>query len=255
MSWSGSSSRATSTSTSNRSREQTFEDLDHVQVEQFLSDADGQVRVSLRDALVAIKCLDRLGTPTVAGVLFFARDPGRWLPDARISAVRFRGTEASQEFVDRKEAGGPLTTQIDVALGFLERHVPSPSRVEGWERVDKGIPTEVLREALLNAVAHRDYRAASQVRVFVFADRVELHNPGGLLNRLTIESIREGISQRRNPVVASLLARAGRRLEGLGLGVRTMIRLMRERGLPEPEFKVEGGHFRVVLRMQQGTEA
>jgi len=116
--------------------------------------------------------------------------------------------------------------------------------------VEEGIPEKVLREAVLNAVAHRDYRAASQVRIFVFDDRVEFVNPGELLNQLTLEGIQlGGISQRRNPVVAALLARARRR-ESLGMGVLEMIRLMRERKLPPPEFSVAAGHFKVVLRLR-----
>ena len=81
------------------------------------------------------------------------------------------------------------------------------------------MPPLVLREAVMNAVCHRDFRAASQVRIFVFDDRIEIVNPGQLLNHLTLDSIRiGGISQRRNPVIASLLARAGGR-ENIGLGV------------------------------------
>ncbi|MET0405495.1 MAG: ATP-binding protein, partial [Cystobacter sp.] len=122
--------------------------------------------------------------------------------------------------------------------------------VEGLERVEEGIPEKVLREAVLNAMAHRDYRAASQVRIFVFDDRVEIVNPGELLNQLTMDGIRlGGISQRRNPVLAGLLARARRR-ENMGMGVPEMMRLMRERKLPPPEFSLEAGHFRVVLRLE-----
>ena len=86
--------------------------------------------------------------------------------------------------------------------------------------------------------------------VFVFDDRVEFVNPGVLLNRLTLDSIQiGGISQRRNPVIASLMGRFKRR-ELYGLGIPQMIRLMHERGLPAPDFSLEGGHFRVVLRQR-----
>lgn len=200
--------------------------------------------------LNALRCIDAQQTPTVSGVLMLGRDPQRWLVDARISAVRFPGATTSLEFKDRKEISGRLPEQVEGALTFLEQHLSSPSRVEGFERVELGIPREVLREAVLNAVAHRDYRAASQIRIFVFDDRVELINPGALLNFLTLDSIRiGGVSQRRNPVLASLLARRVRR-ENLGIGFPEMIRMMRERGLPEPELSLEGGHFRLVLRMK-----
>ncbi len=194
--------------------------------------------------LRSLRCLDDDGEPTVAGILLFGRDPQRWIPDARISAVRFGGTAVSSEFADRKEIGGSLLAQLDHASMFL----PAPEGLSGLERVERGIPEIVLREAIVNALAHRDYRAASQIRLFVFADRVEIINPGLLLNHLTLDSVRlGGISVRRNPVLASLLSRA-RRSESLGIGVPEMIARMRERGLPAPEITIEGGHFRVVLR-------
>jgi ATP-dependent DNA helicase RecG len=228
------------------------DDLDFAAVEEFLRNAYGrpwdpeEAWVYLQRAL---GCVDDEDVPTVAGVLVLGRQPERWLPEARVSAVRFPGTEASGEFVDRQEIGGRLTDQFTGAVAFLSKHLLNPSRIEGWARTEHGIHPDVLREAVLNALAHRDYRMASQTRVFLFDDRVEISNPGDLLNRLTIESIKAGIGQRRNPRVAALLAVAhSERRENLGLGIRLMVRLMRERGLPEPVFTVDAGHFRVVLK-------
>lgn len=230
-------------------------DLDEAAIDTFLRSlydpgAPGRRAHYLR----ALKCLDASGTPTVAGLLLFGREPERWFPDARISAVRFPGDRFSSELADRKEIGGTLLAQLDAALLFFQRAAPAPARIEGWERVEKGIPERALREAIVNAVTHRDYRAASQIRIFVFQDRVEIVNPGLLLNQLTLDSIRlGGISQRRNPVLASILARARRR-ESVGMGVPEMIDLMTEQGLPEPEFDLQGGHFRVVLRSAAAEE-
>lgn len=205
--------------------------------------------------LRALKCIDAGETPTVAGLLLFGREPERWFVDARISAVCFAGTRVSTEFVDRQEIAGHLLKQIENAAAFLERYAPAPAQIQRWERVERGVPPSVLREALLNAVAHRDYRAASQIRILVFQDRVEIINPGVLLNHLTLDSIQVGgISQRRNPVLASVLARA-RRAENLGMGIPEMIAQMRARGLPPPEFDLQGGHFRVVLRVAPPLEA
>jgi ATP-dependent DNA helicase RecG len=227
-------------------------DLDFSAVQAFLSASGDQPPPDreLPRYLHALKCQDEENHPTVSGIVFFGKDPGRWLSDAHISAVRFNGTLMSGDFLDRKEITGRFPDQMDAAIAFLERHVAAPARIAGFERVDKAIPAAVLREALDNAMIHRDYRASSQVRLLVFDDRVEMINPGDLLNRLTLDSIRlGGISQRRNPVLCSLVGRMGRR-ELYGLGVPQMIRLMGERGLPEPEFALDGGHFRVVLRGQ-----
>lgn len=236
----------------------TDAEIDVERVADFVAEVYGRTyeAVEATRYLRALGCLDESDTPTVAGVLFFGRDPQRWFADATVSAVRFPGTETTTEFLDRQELSGPLAGQLAGAASFLSKHLSSASRVEGWERKDLvrtphpgAIPIEVQREAVLNALAHRDYRMASQTRLFIYDDRIEIINPGELLNRLTVDSIRFGISQRRNPRIAALLARAHTaRREHLGLGVPEMFRLMRERRLPEPEFAVGGGHFRVVIR-------
>jgi len=204
--------------------------------------------------LRALKCLEN-DQPTVTGVLFFGRDPQRFFPDARITAIRFPGPGLSGTMEDRKEITGTIFRQIEAAQRFLGDHVPSPASISGWERKEHGIPVPVLREALHNALAHRDYNAASQMRVFVHPGRVEIINPGILLNRLTIDSIKlGGITQRRNPAISALIARnAG--VESAGLGVPRMFEQMRAAGLPEPEIDLSGGHFRIVLRWEtpQGT--
>lgn len=235
-------------------RDCTRAELRDEAVEEFVTASYDPVEVAdqARDALLrALKCLDSDGTPTVTGVLFFGKDPQRFLPDARISALRFHGTEPGDEARDAREIGGRLPDQIERAMEFLDRHLLRPWRIEGLTRVDGGIPERVLREALVNAVVHRDYGMTAQVRLFVFDDRIEITNPGGLLNRMTPQSIRMGLSQRRNPAVSSLLAKIRRR-EAVGAGILTMFRLMRERGLPEPEIQVEGGHF--LLRLSFGGQ-
>lgn len=227
-----------------------LEDLDTGAVRAFLGSIydEPDLETNWTHLLSALQCLDRNGTPTVTGVLLFGREPQRWFRDAHISAVLFRGTEMTSEFADRKEIKGRLLEQLEDAVTFLKKNVRAPSHVEGLERVEEGLPEKVLREAVLNAVAHRDYRAASQVRIYVFDDRVEIVNPGELLNQLTLDGIRVGgISQRRNPVLAGLLARARR--EHMGMGVPEMIRLMKARKLPPPEYIVSAGHIRVVFRL------
>jgi len=226
----------------------TREDLDDAAIAHFLKRV--YPTEAVRDAstyLRALKCLDG-DQPTITGILFFGRDPQRFFPDARVSAVRFPGERYASSMDDRKDFGGSIFQQIESAERFLADHVPSPSRVEGWKRVETGVPVPVLREALHNALAHRDYNAASQTRLFVFSDRVEVVNPGILLNRLTPESIQlGGISQRRNPTIAALIVRALGR-ENLGMGVPRMFEEMRDAGLPDPEIDLAGGHFKLVLR-------
>ena len=227
----------------------TLEDLDTQVARAFLAGIyqEPDLETKWVRLLTELHCVDRAETPTVTGILLFGREPQRWFQDARVSAVLFPGRVMTSDLTDRQELEGRLLDQIDAAVGFLKRNVRVPSRVDGIERRDEGIPEEVFREAVLNAVSHRDYRAASQVRIFVFDDRVEIINPGELLNQLTIDGIRVGgISQRRNPALAGLLARARRR-ENLGMGVPALIEALKARGLPSPEITVGNGHFKLVL--------
>lgn len=232
----------------------TREDLDEAEIEHFVKRTYPQ---EVRDRVAylrALKCLDG-DAPTLTGILFFGREPQRFFPDARITAIQFPGGKTSLQMKDKKEISGSIFRQIEGAQQFLSDHVPSPSTVQGWARKEQGIPVQVLREALHNALAHRDYNAASQTRIFVFDDRVEIINPGILLNRLTPDSIMlGGISQRRNPAIAALIARTAGR-ENAGLGVPEMFEMMRSAGLPKPEIDISGGHFRIVLHWVAPAEA
>ncbi|WP_120627655.1 ATP-binding protein [Corallococcus sicarius] len=233
----------------------TVEDLDTEAVRAFFTTASPRQvpEQNIVPHLTALKCLERTGVPTVAGILMFGREPTRWLLDARISAVRVQGTTVSSKFLDRKEMEGRLLDQIDQASAFIQRNIAAPSHVQGMVRVEDGLPVEVIREAVLNAVTHRDYRPASQIRISIFDDRVEITNPGDLLNHLTLENIRQGgISQKRNPILASLLAKAQRR-ENLGFGVPDMVQALREKGFKEPTIEIMAGHFKLVLWTTRAT--
>jgi ATP-dependent DNA helicase RecG len=232
----------------------TPEDLDRDAVREFIASAYRMrpAEDNLTQYLLALKCIDRKGVPTVSGLLFFGREPTRWLLDARVSAVRISGTQISRNFLDRQEFEGRLLEQLEQASAFILRNIPAPSHVEGLVRVEEGLPREVVREAMVNALVHRDYRVASQIRVSVFDDRVEITNPGELLNQLNLDNIRQGgISQRRNPVLASLSEKA-RRSENLGFGIPEMIRALHELGFKEPSIELVGAHFRLTLWLGRG---
>jgi ATP-dependent DNA helicase RecG len=167
--------------------------------------------------------------------------------------VRIQGTEVSRTFLDKQEFEGRIPDQLDAAGTFIQRNVAAPSHIEGLLRVEGGLPLDVVREAITNAVLHRDYRPASQTRILIFDDRLEVINPGDLLNQLTLENIREGgISQKRNPVLASVLNKA-RRSESLGFGIPDMVRRMKELGFREPSIELAGGHFKLTLWTTRST--
>ena len=144
---------------------------------------------------------------TVAGVLLCTRNPEQWLPNACIMATRYRGKDRASGQIDAQEITGPLNRQIADAAAFALRnmHVAArkePARVDLPQYSDKA-----LFEALVNAVAHRDYSVrASKIRLSMFEDRLEIQSPGSLPNNLTVESMATRQAT-RNEVLTSVLGR------------------------------------------------
>jgi len=229
----------------------TRADLDPVLVAELAAHLPSRGKVPEETLLRAFRAIADDGAPTLAGILMLCAEPQLFLVDAYVTAVRFRGNVMSRDLVDRKELRGTVVHQLESAIAFLELHTPaSSSSASGTRRVERRVPSDVWREVVANALAHRDYSVPAQVRVFVFDDRVEVINPGGLLNHMTIDSVRlGGVTQRRNPYLANMLQRLGYR-EGLGIGVVQMIRELTDAGYPEPEFEVRSGEMRVTVRLE-----
>jgi ATP-dependent DNA helicase RecG len=220
-------------------------DLDLAYLVEQRPELKGLAHDALLRSLAAIKVMADATHPSLGGLLCFGADPQRARPYARITAIRQRGVAITEEFLDRQELAGVVARQISGAQAFVRRHVP-PLPSSGAQPL-YAFPYQAVDECLVNAVAHRDYLAAAQVRLFVYDDRVEVISPGQLLNSVTIEAMRQGYHLVRNPVVFNHLARL-RLATDAGRGVPSMIELMRASGLPEPEISVVGHELRVVLR-------
>ena len=188
--------------------------------------------------------------PTVGGVLLFSTQPTDHFPDAKIRCARFRGITID-EFIDEKEVIGTLDQQIDQAFQFYKTHTARGSKVKELYREERdAYPTEAVREALVNAVCHRDYTInGAEVRLAIFDDRIEISNPGTLPVGITLESIGTGISRVRNPVVARIFRDLGL-IEQWGRGITKIRERMRDWELPEPEFRELGRNFKVILRLK-----
>ena len=151
--------------------------------------------------------------PTVAGVLMASDDPRRWLPNAYVQAVAYRGNDIRVDpaidayQLDALDAVGPLDRQVVDACRFVARNMKTAA-VKNLGRTDKPqYDLEAIFEAIVNAVAHRDYSVhGSKVRLRMFDNRLEIYSPGGIPNSLTVESLRYRQSA-RNEAVCSLLAK------------------------------------------------
>jgi len=188
--------------------------------------------------------------PTNAGLLFFGANPQRSLPHSEVVCILFRNELGVGGYLDRKIVTGPLQTLVDETELFLQKSMTIGARIEGWKRIDlPEYPLEALREAVVNAVVHRDYsRDGESIRVFFYPNRIEIHSPGLLLPGITVEMMARGetISKLRNPLLAGLLRDVPGYMERVGSGIRFMLHQMRQMGLPDPQFK-EASEFVVTF--------
>lgn len=188
--------------------------------------------------------------PTNAAILLFGRDPQRFLPSSEVRCMHFHGTEIQRPVPFYRIFNGTLFGQVDMAVDFvmskLNRSVGT--RAESSQApVRYEIPPDVIREAIVNAIAHRDYTSAGAVQVSVFADRVEVWNPGTLTPPLTPESLRRPHgSIARNPRICEALFLT-RYIEKYGTGTLMMIRESLAHALPEPDFVQRGGEFTITV--------
>ena len=173
---------------------------------------------------------------TVGGLLLFGKQPQRRLPQASIMFAVVRGVGIADEILDKKEVTGTLDELIEKTQALVRLFLPEPLLIENMRRAETAaIPSEVIREALVNAVAHRDYSLWNRkTQVVVFSDRVEIVSPGRLPNTLTLEKIRFGNSAPRNHLIVKVLDNL-RYIDGLGRGIPSIIRLMGDRARWEEE--------------------
>ena len=196
---------------------------------------------------------------TVAGVLLCTRNPERWFPNACVTAVRYRGTDRASGQIDAQELSGPLNRQIADAAAFAIRNMRVAARKQP-ERVDlPQYSDKALFEALVNAVAHRDYSmSGSKIRLSMFEDRLEIQSPGSLPNNLTVESMAMRQAT-RNEALTSVLGRMpvggvrgseDRRyfMERRGDGVPIIRRETRELTGKLPEYcLIDGSEVRLII--------
>lgn len=215
--------------------------------------ADFTIELTDEELLRNLGCLVAVNGdlhPTQAGVLLFAEEPQRFLPQSEVTVVRFKGTDVV-EYLDRKDLHGPLPDLVTDAEAFIYRHIRVGRRVIGFEGVDFWeYPKEAIREAVVNAVIHRDYSLPGQrIRIFIFDDRIEVYSPGLVPPGVTLEELRQLKSRSvlRNPVIVSVFRDLGGFIEKLGTGIRRMAAAMEVHHLPKPQFDELSGEFLVTL--------
>jgi ATP-dependent DNA helicase RecG len=192
------------------------------------------------------------GQPTVAGLLLFGQRPQAFLPQAGLVFVRFQGTEPRGRdglpvYTRREHVEEPLPHLIEAAWDIIREEMRVEAVVHGLVREERPeYPFSAVREALVNAVCHRDYRLTGRrIEVRMFDDRLEVFSPGGLPGYITLDNLVEEHFSRNPRIVAGLFQWGF--IEELGLGIDRMIEAMLEAGQPAPTFKATPYSFTVTL--------
>lgn len=232
-----------------------YDDLDEEEVNDFLIKRAFKLSVDvpstpIKDVLMNIlKVLKKVNgdlKPTNAALLFFSRNPTEYLPQSVIKIARYNGTTRI-ETIDSKEITGPIYKMINEIEIFFKRNTRLASKIVGFNRIEiPEYPFEAIREALINAIAHRDYnRRGANIMFSIFDDRVEIRSPGGLLPGLNINSL-EGQHEARNKTICNIFHET-KDMERFGTGVEKMKNLMLKHDLKEPEFSEKGDSFVVTF--------
>ena len=233
----------------------TLNDLPQDKIQTFLEVARRErnyplpVKTTREKALTHLNLLDN-GSPTHAAVLLFGKAPQRFLPTSEVKCMHFHGTTVRKPIPSYQIYKGTAFELVDQAADFvlskINRHIGTRAQsVQAPATYE--IPKEAVTEAIVNAVAHRDYTSNASVQVMLFADRLEVWNPGELPPSLTPERLREPhASIPHNPLIAEPLYLA-RYIEKAGSGTLDMIDRCDEAGLPSPDFEERAGQFVTTL--------
>jgi len=191
---------------------------------------------------------------TNAAILLFGKKPQRFFMQSEVRCARFKGTEPL-EFIDMKVFAGTVIDQREDAVEFVKEHIKLHARIIETERVERWeYPLAALREALTNALCHRDYELSSNVQVRIFDDRIEVWGCGPLPQPLTVEDLRtKHDSILRNPLIGKCFFLI-KFIEQWGTGTNRIIRECLNYDLPEPLFEEAAGNLVVTFRKSKFTE-
>jgi ATP-dependent DNA helicase RecG len=200
---------------------------------------------------------------TVSGILLFGRTPNRFLPQAGIDAAAYQGVDKDYAAIERSALRGPMTPLlskageiveaglVEQALAFIQRNTAVSGRLEnGGARRENlsDYPREAVREAIVNALVHRDYLlSGTDIELAIYEDRLEVTSPGRLPNGITPARMLTGCRAARNQLIKDVM-RDYRYLEHSGMGIpRKIVKCMKEHNGTEPQLIEDGERFTVRL--------
>ncbi|MDZ7292754.1 MAG: helix-turn-helix domain-containing protein [candidate division KSB1 bacterium] len=233
--------------------EANLADIDEAAIRKFVRSAIAQRRLDIAPDLPIAEILEKLelkqgNNLTYAAILLFGKEPQKLSLQSEVRCARFKGTD-SLRFIDMKVLRGNVIDLIDNAEKFVMNHIRLEAEVVDFLREEKWeYPLSAVREAITNAICHRDYFSTANVHISIFDDRLEVWNPGTLPPELTIDDLKKPHkSIPRNPLIANALFLI-KYIERWGTGTERIVRDTIAHGLPEPEFKQSSGGFEIVFR-------
>lgn len=210
------------------------------------------------DDILELMGITKGGKPTLAGLMCFSIYPQAYYPQLCITAVALPGTEQGisgindERFIDNKRITGSIPEMLDSAVDFVRRNSRNITIIDSnGRRIDKPeYPVKAVREAILNALVHRDYSSYTEnipVRIEMYRDRLEIINSGGLYGNISINELGQVRPDTRNPALANILE-VLHYTENRYSGIPTIMNEFASNNFPMPVFSVKHGDFKVVMR-------
>jgi len=232
-----------------------IKEIDYGKVKKYIDLANQTKRRRISESpLEVLKKLELLrnNRPTWAAILLFGKNPQGFMPQAKIHCGRFKDEIT---IIDDELIEGNIIEQVDMTMGFIKRHLKLEFRITGETRREElwEYPLEAIREAVINAICHRNYTEASDIQIRIYDDRLIVWNPGKLPLGITIKDLfKPHNSIPRNRLIAQVFFDIGL-IEKWGTGIERMVKACKTQGLPEPRFEEYQG-FRVIFMKDIYTE-
>ena len=222
-------------------------DIDEAAFTSFLKLTNIEPIMERRDILANLSIMEK-GNMKNAGVLIFSKNIMRFLPSSTVTCVLYNGRNKFK-ILDRKEFSSDLYSNYRDTMNYLRTHLDTEYIIKGGPREEKlEIPEDVLRELIVNAMAHRDYASNACVMVSIFSDRVEITNPGGLVKGISVEDL-GARSLPRNRLLFGLMHRMGL-VEKIGSGILRIRQSLKEHNLDDVTFEINEHWFSTSVMRQ-----
>ncbi|MBI5392518.1 putative DNA binding domain-containing protein [Candidatus Woesearchaeota archaeon] len=229
-------------------------DIDNETLQKFIDLTKKEKRIIITEKNNEL-ILKKLGLVTKEGItnaaiLLFGKEPLRFFFNSTVKAGRFKDF-IKKEFIDIKDFNGNLFQTLENVMLFFQNHLHTRARIEGLQRIEKWeIPLEALREAVINALIHRNYFNNESTYIKIYDAAVIIANPGNLLANLSISDLyKEHNSELRNPLLAYTFYYAGF-IDKWGRGILNIVDSLKQNKLQKPQFEQKGSYFSIILKRE-----